>query len=309
MSSGRAKAVRRRLARSPGALAGLALLLLLCAFACAGPRLTGWGYADVDYTALHRPPGARHWLGTNRIGQDLFAQAARGLQKSLLVGTLAAVLSTVLAAAVGVCAGYFGGWTDRALMFLVDLMLVVPAVLVLLAVAPRLRDTGPLAYVGLIAAFGWMVTARAVRAMTRSLRERQFVRVARYMGVGPVMVIRRHILPHLASFLIADATVTVAGAVISETGLSYFGFGTQPPDVSLGTLIADASDVPTVYPWMFAVPAVLLVLLVLAFHLIGDALRKALDPVDRAARGSEPTATAAPLSASVSVSVSERGTG
>ncbi|MEV8552024.1 ABC transporter permease [Streptomyces glaucescens] len=283
MSPARGKDVRRRLVRSPGAVAGTALLLGLFLFAYAGPPLAGWGYADIDYRALHSPPGARHWLGTNRIGQDVFVQSARGLQKSLLVGTLAAAVSTVLAAAVGVCAGYFGGWTDRVLTFCVDLLLVVPAFLVLAAVAPRLRAAGWLAYAGLIAAFGWMVTARAVRALTRSLRERQFVVAARYMGVAPLVVIRRHILPHLASFLVTDATVTVAGAVISETGLAYFGFGAQPPDVSLGTLIADASDVPTTYPWMFYVPAGLLVLLILAFHLIGDALRRALDPVTAAA--------------------------
>lgn len=278
MRSARGAWVRRRLVRSPGVVTGGALLLGLFLFAFAGPHLSGWGYADIDYSALHRPPDARHWLGTNRIGQDVYAQCARGLQKSLLIGALAAGFSTGLAAFVGVCAGYFGGWADRALMLVVDLMLVVPAFLVLVVVAPRLRALGWPAYVGLIAAFGWMVTARAVRAMTRSLKERQFVLVAQHMGVGPVLVIRRHILPHMASFLVTDATVAVAGAVISETGLSYFGFGVQPPDVSLGTLIADAADVPTTYPWMFYFPAGLLMLLVLAFHLIGDALRAALDP-------------------------------
>jgi peptide/nickel transport system permease protein len=276
-SSLRGRAVRRRLAGSPGALAGLVLLLTLLVFAFAGPHLSGWGYADVDYTDLAGPPGARHWLGTNRIGQDVFAQCARGLQKSLFVGVSAAAFATGLAALVGVCAGYAGGWTDRVLMFAVDLLLVVPAFLVLVVAAPRLRALGTVGYVALIAAFGWMITARAVRAMTMSLKERQFVVVARLMGVPAALVVRRHILPHLASFLVTDATVAVAGAVVSETGLSYFGFGAQPPDVSLGTLIADSSDVATTYPWMFAAPAALLVLLLLAFHLLGEALRSALD--------------------------------
>ncbi|MFD9004746.1 ABC transporter permease [Streptomyces sp. NPDC059582] len=275
--------MRRGPLRSPSAVAGALLLLGLFVLAFAGPQLSGRSYADVDYTALRSPPGARHWFGTNRIGQDVFAQCVRGLQKSLLIGLLVAVAATGLGTAVGVCAGYLGGWVDRALMFLVDLMLVVPAFLVLVIAAPRLRTLGWLAYAGLLAAFGWMVTARAVRAMTRSLRERQFVLVAGYMGVGPVTVMRRHILPHLTSFLVTDATVAVAGAVISETGLSYFGFGVQPPDVSLGTLIADASEVPTTYPWMFFFPAGLLVLLVLACHLIGEALRDALAPADPAA--------------------------
>lgn len=282
--------MRRGPLRSPSAVAGALLLLGLFVLAFAGPQLYGRSYADVDYTALRSPPGARHWFGTNRIGQDVFAQCVRGLQKSLLIGLLVAVAATGLGTVVGVCAGYLGGWADRALMFLVDLMLVVPAFLVLVIAAPRLRTLGWLAYAGLLAAFGWMVTARAVRAMTRSLKERQFVLVAGYMGVGPVTVMRRHILPHLTSFLVTDATVAVAGAVISETGLSYFGFGVQPPDVSLGTLIADASEVPTTYPWMFFFPAGLLVLLVLACHLIGEALREALAPADPA----DPVAPLAP---------------
>ncbi|MEU3252073.1 ABC transporter permease [Streptomyces sp. NPDC006997] len=285
MRSARSRAVVRRLVRSPTALAGTALLLGLVLLALAGPALTRWGYADADYTALRRPPGAEHWFGTNRIGQDVFAQCVRGLRKSLLVGVLVASFATVLGAVVGVCAGYLGGWVDRVLMFLVDLMLVVPAFLVLVVLGPRLRGLGWPVFAGLLAAFGWMVTARAVRAQTRSLREREFVRVAPYLGVGPVGVMRRHLLPHLAGFLVTDATVAVAGAVLSETGLSYFGFGVQPPDVSLGSLIADAAEVPVTYPWMFFFPAGLLVCLVLACHLLGEALRDALDPVAAAGGG------------------------
>ncbi|MEU9454773.1 ABC transporter permease [Streptomyces sp. NPDC048277] len=268
----------RRLVRHPGALCGLALLLGLAVFAVVGPHVCRWSSTDVDYTALRRPPDARHWMGTNRIGQDVFAQVAHGLRKSLLIGLLVAAVSTGLAAAVGACAGYFGGWTDRLLMSVVDLLLVLPGFLVLVVLAPRLRRWGWLALAGLLALLGWTVTARAVRGMTRSLRERQFVVVARLMGVGPVRIIGRHILPHLSSFLIADATVTVAGAVISEAGLSYFGFGVQPPDVSLGTLIADSSDVALVYPWMFFFPTSLLIAFVLAVGLLGNALRDALDP-------------------------------
>ncbi|WP_019072617.1 ABC transporter permease [Streptomyces hokutonensis] len=277
-AGGRGRAVLRRTVRRPGALCGLAVLLVLFALAFVGPYLSPWTHTDVDYTALRQPPDARHWMGTNRIGQDVFAQVVRGLQKSLLIGLLVAVFSTGLAAVVGACAGYFGGWTDRVLMFVVDLMLVLPAFLVLSVAAPRLRDRSWIALVGLLALLGWMVTARAVRGMTRSLRERQFVVVARLMGVSPVRILWRHVLPHTASFLITDATLAVGAAVISETGLSYFGLGVQPPDVSLGTLIADATDVALVYPWMFFFPTGLLIAFVLAVNLVGGALRDALDP-------------------------------
>ncbi|SEC76815.1 peptide/nickel transport system permease protein [Streptomyces sp. 3213] len=277
-AGGRGRAVLRRTVRRPGALCGLAVLLVLFALAFVGPYLSPWTHTDVDYTALRQPPDARHWMGTNRIGQDVFAQVVRGLQKSLLIGLLVAVFSTGLAAVVGACAGYFGGWTDRVLMFVVDLMLVLPAFLVLSVAAPRLRDRSWIALVGLLALLGWMVTARAVRGMTRSLKERQFVVVARLMGVSPVRILWRHVLPHTASFLITDATLAVGAAVISETGLSYFGLGVQPPDVSLGTLIADATDVALVYPWMFFFPTGLLIAFVLAVNLVGGALRDALDP-------------------------------
>ncbi|GAA4116236.1 ABC transporter permease [Streptomyces sp. NPDC058961] len=274
---GRGATVGRSLLRSPRALTGLALIAGLFLLAYAGPRLTGWSYTDIDYTALRAAPSADHWMGTSRIGQDVFAQTVRGLQKSLLIGALVALVSTALGAAFGACAGYFGGWVDRVLMFVVDLMLVIPGFLLLVLLAPRLRGLGWPAFAGLLAALGWMITARAVRIMTLSLRERPFVAAARHMGVSPFRIIVRHVLPHLASFLITDATVAVAAAVIGETGLSYFGFGVQPPDVSLGTLIASGTDVALTCPWMFFFPAGLLLLFVLAVHLVGDALRDILD--------------------------------
>ncbi|MET9364413.1 ABC transporter permease [Streptomyces sp. NPDC006632] len=265
------------LLRSPGALTGLALIAGLVLLAYAGPCLTPWNHTDIDYTSLRDGPSSRHWMGTSRIGQDVFAQTVRGLQKSLLIGALVAVASTGLGAAFGACAGYFGGWVDRVLMFVVDLLLVIPGFLLLVLLAPKLRRFGWPALALVLAAIGWMITARAVRIMTLSLRERPFVAAARHMGVAPFRIIVRHVLPHLASFLITDATIAVAGAVISETGLSYFGFGVQPPDVSLGTLIASGSDVALTCPWMFFFPAGLLLLLVLAVHLVGDALRDVLD--------------------------------
>ncbi|KPH97793.1 ABC-type transporter, integral membrane subunit [Actinobacteria bacterium OK074] len=279
--AGRSTVVLRRFVRDPGALAGAVVLVLLFLLAFVGPYVTPWSYSHIDYTALRAGPSADHWWGTNRIGQDVFAQTVRGLQKSLVIGLSVAVLSTGLASLVGACAGYFGGWADRALMFFVDLLLVFPSFLVIAVVSPRLRSSGWLVLVGLLALFGWMITARVVRSMTLSLKEREFVRAARYMGVGPLRIIWRHVLPNVASFLIIDATIQVGGAVMSETALSYFGFGVQPPDVSLGTLIASGTGAAVTYPWMFFFAAGLLVVFVLAVNLVGDGLRDALDPTSR----------------------------
>jgi len=137
----------------------------------------------------------------------------------------------------------------------------------------------------LIAAFAWMIVAQIVRGQTKSLKEREFVKAARYMGVGPFTIIRRHILPNIASLLIIDATLGVGGAIAFETVLSYFGFGIQPPDVSLGTLLAAGSNSAASFPWLFLLPAGVLVITVLATSLVGDALRDAVDPTSGANRG------------------------
>ncbi|WP_413815858.1 ABC transporter permease [Kitasatospora purpeofusca] len=282
--TGRGRIVLARLLAARWAVVGVVIVLLLFLLAFGGGFLTPWDYATPDYGALRQPPSGTHWFGTNGVGQDVFAQTIRGLQKSLVIGLLVALFSTVLASLVGACAGYFGGWTDRLLMFLVDLMLVFPSFLVITIVSPRLKGAGWLAFVLLLALFNWMITARVVRSMTISLREREFVRAAQFMGVRPLRIISRHILPNVASFLIIDATIAVGGAVMSETALSYFGFGVKAPDVSLGTLLAAGTSEAPVFPWLFYFAAGLLVLFVLAVNLIGDGLRDALDPTSDAAR-------------------------
>ncbi|BFV59216.1 ABC transporter permease [Kitasatospora sp. CMC57] len=278
LAAGRMRLVTGRLLAAKGVLIGAVTVLLLFLLAFVGPFLTPWDYATPDYLAIRQPPSGTHWFGTNGLGQDVFAQTVRGLQKSLVIGLLVALFSTVLAGLVGACAGYFGGWTDRVLTFLVDLLLVFPSFLIITIISPRLKGSGWIAFVVLLAAFNWMITARVVRSMTRSLREREFVRAARFMGVHPLRIILRHILPNVASFLITDATVAVGGAVMSEAALSYFGFGVRAPDVSLGTLLAAGTDQAPVFPWLFYFAAGLLVLFVLAVNLIGDGLRDALDP-------------------------------
>ena len=140
----------------------------------------------------------------------------------------------------------------------------------------------------LLAGFGWMVSSRMVRGMTMSLREREFVRAARYMGVPSWRIIIHHVVPNVASILIIDAALNVGGAILAETGLSFLGFGIQPPDVSLGTLIADSTQSATTFPWVFLFPAGVLVLILVCANVTGDGLRDALDPTSRAAAPHEP---------------------
>ncbi|MFC7613207.1 ABC transporter permease [Actinokineospora soli] len=214
----------------------------------------------------------------------MFAQVMRGLQKSLTIGLMVGVVSTGVAALVGALAGYFGGWVDRSLMWVVDLLLVLPSFLIIAVLSPAFKGESWLLFVVLLAGFSWMITARIVRGMTLTLREREYVKAARFMGQTPMRIIAKHIVPNMASLLIIDATITIGAAVLSETGLSFFGFGVQPPDVSLGTLIATGTDSVLTYPWLFYIPAGFLVLFVLAVNLFGDGLRDALDPSSARAR-------------------------
>lgn len=278
--------VLRRFLRSPSAVASLIVLLLLFVGCYALPSFLPYSYTDLDYTALLQPPNTRHWLGTNALGQDLLAQTLRGMQKSMLIGLCVAIISTGIAATVGSIAGYFGGWRDRALMWLVDLMLVVPSFILILILTPRTKNSGNvIVLVLLLSGFGWMVSSRMVRGMTMSLREREFIQAARYMGVANRRIITHHVVPNVASILIIDTALNVAVAILAETGLSYLGFGIQPPDVSLGTLIADGTQSATTFPWVFLFPAGVLVLILVCANLTGDGLRDALDPTSGASRG------------------------
>ncbi len=268
---------RRFFGHRPGVV-GLALLVALFALAFLGPYLSQWTYTDRDFGAFLQGPSAEHPFGTTQTGGDVYALTLRGMQKSLVIGLLVALVSTAIAAVVGSFAGYLGGRVERALMWVVDLLLVLPAFLIVAILSPALRGRTWLLFVVLLAAFLWMVTARIVRGMTISLREREYVQAARYMGVPSHTIIFRHILPNISSLLVVDATINVSAAIISETGLSYFGFGVQPPDVSLGTIIADGTSSAVSYPWLFGFAGGLLVLIVLAVNLVGDGLRDALDP-------------------------------
>lgn len=259
-----------------GAIFLLAALFIGC---YALPPLLPYSYSDLDYYALQQPPSADHWLGTTAIGQDLLAQILRGMQKSMLIGVCVAGISTTIAAAVGSVAGFFGGRRDRALMWLVDLLLVVPSFILIAIITPRTKSSANIALlIVLLAGFSWMISSRMVRGMTMSLREREFVRAARYMGVSNARIIARHVLPNVASILIIDTALNVGMAILAETGLSFLGFGVQPPDVSLGTLIADGTKSATTFPWVFLFPAGVLVLILICANLTGDGLRDALDP-------------------------------
>ncbi len=276
----RRQLVWRRFLRNRVAVVGGLGIVFLVFLAVAGPYLMFWKFDDIDVESFLSPPSQWHPLGTTQAGRDVLALTMRGLGKSLLIGFMVALASTTLAALVGASAAYLGGWYEKAMLWIIDLLLVVPSFF-LIAIASKGAPQGDAAWMilaVLLAVFAWPLSARVVRSLTLSIREREYVLAARFMGLGAFRIIIRHILPNASSLLIIDATLGVGYAILSETGLSYFGFGVQPPDTSLGTLIGEGARMATSYPWIFLGPATILVFLVLCVNAVGDGLRDALDP-------------------------------
>lgn len=269
-----------RFLRNKSAVAGLFVITLLIFIALIGPWLSAWEYDQVDRQSYLKPPSVQHPLGTTQSGRDMWALTLHGLRKSLIIGLVVAILTTGIAAIVGAFAAYYGGWMERFALWIIDLLLVIPSFLLIALVAGNSAggSSSWLLLVVLLAAFGWMLSARVVRSLTQSVRQREYIAAARYMGMAGPTIIVRHILPNIASLLIIDATLNVSGAILAETSLAYFGFGVQPPDTSLGTLLGDGARQLSSFPWLFAGPATIIVLLILSVNAVGDGLRDAFDP-------------------------------
>jgi peptide/nickel transport system permease protein len=277
-SASRATLIWRRLRATPRFWVGAVIVALMILWAIFGLLITQWSPTDQDLINASTPPSSVHWFGTDDIGQDIYAETVSGLRKSLVIGLIAGPASTLIAAFVGAFAGYLGGKVDGVISWFINLLLVLPAFFILILLSPIFKSLSFLVLTAFIALFTWMIMAQVIRAQTKSLRDREFVKAARYMGVGTGQIIRRHIIPNVASLLIIDATLGVVAAIDSETALSYFGFGIQRPQVSLGLLLADGTPSATTRPWMFIFPAIVLIVLLFAVSLVGDALRDAVDP-------------------------------
>jgi peptide/nickel transport system permease protein len=270
----------RRFLRNKGAIAGVVVLALLVLFSLLGGLFTSYSYSDVDFTSLSAEPSPEHWFGTNGAGNDTYAQAVHGLQRSLIIAVSVSLLTTLISAFVGATAAYFGGRTERVVLGIVHFLLVVPSFLILALVSQKAGGDWR-ALIVVLTVFGWMYNARVVWSLSTSLREREYVQAARFMGVGPFRIVFRHLIPNIGSLLIVTFTIGVVATVQGETALSFIGFGVQPPDVSLGTMLSDGANTVTSAPWLFYVPAVLVTLLTVSMALIGDGLRDALDPTSR----------------------------
>lgn len=274
----RGRLIWRQLAHTPRFWFGFIAICIIGLWALLGPVFYPFDALQRDPLNMGMGPTQLHWFGTNGIGQDVYAQTLVGLQKSLVIGLIAGPLGTLIAAIAGSVAGYMGGTVDKVIVWCINLLLVLPSFILLVILSPLFQGLSWVFLTIFLAAFSWMVMAQVIRSQTRSLRNQDFVKAARFMGVPMPTILRRHIIPNVASLLIIDATLGVVAAIMAETSLSYFGFGVRAPDVSLGTLLAEGTSAAVTRPWLFVFPAGVLVATLFAVSLIGDALRDAVDP-------------------------------
>lgn len=267
-----------RFVRQPVAVGALCVLVALVLLAFAGSPLWKYGYSDITSERLAGPSTA-HPFGTDALGHDVLGQAIRAAQRSIGIALIVAVVSTVIGAVAGLAAGFFRGRVDTAIMRLVDLLLTLPLLAVLGVLAVRFGgDPNAWLLIAFVTALMfWTPTARVIRGVTLSLREESFVDSARLVGASPLRILLRHLLPHVTGPVSVIMTTTVAAAVSLESTLSFLGLGVQPPDVSLGVLVQNGSPHLQNAPWLFFIPSLMIVLLVLAAHLVGDGLRRAMD--------------------------------
>jgi len=282
----------RRFLRHRAAVVSLVVLLLLILTAFLAPWITPYEANErvADSGALLLSPSSQYWFGTDSIGRDLFSRIIWGGRISLFIGIAVAISASLIGTVMGSVAGYMGGRFDNILMRITDGFIAFP-LLVTLLIVRQLPDKQPWAstvlgppgsirlMVTLLAFVAWMVTARIVRGVVLSLREKEFVEAARALGASNFRIITRHLVPNCLGPIIVAGTLTVAGAIALEATISYFGFGVNPTQVSWGNLLTDSKGfIVQGKWWMVIFPSLVLLLTILAVNFMGDGLRDAFDP-------------------------------
>ncbi|OGR24763.1 MAG: peptide ABC transporter permease [Desulfobacca sp. RBG_16_60_12] len=266
-----------RLKRNRMAMTGLALVLGLFVVSIFAPWLAPYDPNSINLKEVLMPPSPAHYLGTDTLGRDVLSRIIFGSRVSLKVGFVAVGLATLIGLLVGALAGYYGGWVDQGLMRLVDLMLCFPAFFLILAVIAVLEPSiwNIMVVIGLT---GWMGVARLVRAEFLSLREREFVTAARALGAGDARLIMRHMLPNALAPVMVSATLGVAGAILTESALSFLGLGVQPPTPSWGNILTAGKDNIEIAWWLSVFPGLAILVTVMSYNLLGEGIREAIAP-------------------------------
>jgi len=263
------------------AIAVLAILILLSVFAFLSP------YSPTQQEPANRfeKPTLQHWFGTDELGRDVFTRILYGGRVSLAVGLLSTFIAITLGVLVGALSGYFSGLTDSVLMRITDAFLTFPTIFVLIILGAFLREqpypifkNSVLVVIFIIAFLSWTWTARLVRGLFLVLREREFVSASKALGASDFRIIVLHILPNCIGPILVSGTLLMAAAIITESGLSYLGFGVQPPTPTWGSILSTAQSQVFRAPWLAVYPGMMIFITVMAINYIGDGLRDAFDP-------------------------------
>jgi peptide/nickel transport system permease protein len=271
--------LRRVVRRKPAAL-GLAIVALFIAIAVLAPLLAPADPTVGNWAAVRKPPSAAHWLGTDELGRDALSRLIWGARASLLAGLVSVALSLTLGMPIGLLAGYAGGRTEAVIMRLVDAALAIPFLILAIALATFLGHslTNAMLAIGISAT---PIFARLTRGQVLSAKHEDYVEAARALGNPPWRIAARHILPNVLPPILVQSTLAIAGAIIAEAALSFLGLGQQPPNPSWGSMLNTARSFLDQSPWLAIAPGAAIFVVVLAFNLLGDGLRDALDPRDR----------------------------
>ena len=275
----------RRFRRHPGAIAGTIVLGVIIVAVLLAP-LSPYDPEASDLSARFQPPSLQHPMGTDALGRDLLTRVLYGGRVSLTVGFLVVAISLAIGVPIGALAGFYGGRLDSILMRLTDIFLSMPAFLVLILLSAILREVDAplfernnvLTIAVVIGVLSWMTFSRLVRAAFLTIREMDFVTAARCVGASSRRIIVAHILPNAIGPIIVEATLGLGYAIIEESGLSFLGFGIQPPTPSWGNLLSNAQEYLTKYPWLAIFPGLMIFLTIISVNYIGDGLRDAFDP-------------------------------
>jgi peptide/nickel transport system permease protein len=269
-----------RLRTNPVTVLSAAVVAVAVVIAVGAEWLAPYGINDVDVPQALRPPSGAHWFGTDELGRDVLSRVLTGLQASMTVAVVSVACAAVVGTALGVMAGYRGGWLDTVVMRVVDVMFAFPVLLLAMAIVAVLGP-GLATTIAAISVVYVPIFARVARASTLAVREEPYVAVSRTMGTGTAYILARHVLPNITGPLIVQTSLSLAFAVLSEAALSFLGLGIQPPQPSLGRMIFDSQGFVTLAWWMAVFPGAAIVVIVLACNLLGDGLRDVLDPKQR----------------------------
>jgi peptide/nickel transport system permease protein len=276
------RSIRARLLANRGARWSIAVIVVLVVAAVIGPLFAQSCVDQLDIVRLkNSPPSFAHLFGTDAYARDVLARVLCGGRISLAIGVLAVVLSTTIGAAYGLVAGYLGGSVDNVMMRLLDAFMAIPRVLILIAVLTIWTGHHAVPLAGLIAligATGWFTVSRLVRAETRLVKNAEYITSARALGASDWRIVLRHLLPNVAAPIVVSATLAVGNVIALEAGLSYLGVGAQPPTQSWGSIFFDGIEAFTSAWWVVLFPGLAIIVTVLAFNALGDALREVLDP-------------------------------